>query len=119
VGEQWILVCDVCGSPAEQTVNFSVGARRLAQDLCGTHLQELVRRSHTPRRGGNRRSAAQLKPASGEPRRTRARQKAKSRARKAPRKRITDPAALEKRRASLAKARQALARKRAVQKKTS
>jgi hypothetical protein len=41
-------VCDVCGSPAEQTVSFSVGARKLAKDLCGTHLQELVRAHMLP-----------------------------------------------------------------------
>ena len=42
MAEQVILVCDVCGSPAKQTVTFSVGARHLAQDLCGVHFQELT-----------------------------------------------------------------------------
>ena len=48
MAERVVLVCDVCGSPAEQTVSFSVGARKLAQDLCGTHLQELVRAHMLP-----------------------------------------------------------------------
>jgi hypothetical protein len=116
MAEQVILVCDVCGSPAQQTVSFSVGARKLAQDLCGTHLQELVRRSHAPRRGGNRRRSTSAKAVSRRPRVARARQTPKASAKKAARKRITDPAALEKRRAALAKARQALAKKRAAAK---
>ncbi len=112
MAEQRVVVCDVCGEPAEQSVTFKVGNRSLAQDLCLKHLQELIQRSHPPKRGrrpGTLRSA-------GPARASRPSGSAKSRT-KAPRRKITDPSTLEKRRAALEKARQALAKKRAAAKK--
>jgi hypothetical protein len=119
VAEAKILVCDVCGEPAEQTVTYRLGTRSLAQDLCRRHLQELVRNSHAPRRDGRRRASSSSKSASRKQRSAKARSVPKASGPKRARKRITDPATLEKRRAALAKARQALAKKRASQKKAS
>src|SRR5439155_14847690 len=117
MAEQMILVCDVCGKPAERTVTFRFGRRSLARDLCGTHLQELVRTSHAPSRSRKPQAISSKRSSRAKPRgRTRRRTSPGSSAAKTARKRITDPATLEKRRAALAKARQALAKKRAAAK---
>jgi hypothetical protein len=119
MAEQVILVCDVCGKPAKQSVTFNVGRRNLSQDLCGTHLQELIRTSHGPsRRRRSKGITKRVSKAEGRKRTSRRRPTGSSTARPA-RKRITDPATLEKRRAALAKARQALAKKRAAAKSSS
>jgi hypothetical protein len=119
MAERVILVCDVCGNPAQRTVTFSMGTRKLAQDLCANHLQELARRSHAAGRPRSRRAAS----SSSASTRRRARQSPKASkaasAKKSSRKRITDPAVLANRRAALEKARQALAKKRASAKKAS
>jgi hypothetical protein len=51
VAESVIIVCDVCGSPAEDGVTIRVGGRNLAKDLCAKHLRELLAGTHTPKRG--------------------------------------------------------------------
>jgi hypothetical protein len=51
VAERTILVCDICGQPAAQTVTFKVGRRNLQRDYCSTHLQELTAGARAPRRG--------------------------------------------------------------------
>lgn len=121
MAEKVVLVCDVCGRPAAESVTFKTGNRTLAQDLCPTHVEELVRNSHAPRLG--RRPNVALASAAGSKRSGRARRGAalrpsgKRATAKSPRKRITGPATLEKRRAALEKARRALAKKRAAAKK--
>ena len=125
MAERVVLVCELCGGPAQQSVTFQVGSRRLAQDLCPTHLQELVRASHAPKRGRRPTATARAAsaPAAQGTRRRRAGTKSSVSKEQAPAKRqrrpITDPATLEKRRAALAKARRALAAKRAAAKKAS
>src|SRR6266516_3572102 len=117
MAEQVILVCDVCGKPAKQMVTFRLGTRSLAQDLCGTHLQELVRTSHAPSRSRKSRAISSRRVSRTRPRkRAGGRASPRSSTVKTTRKRITDPATLEKRRAALSKARQALAKKRAAAK---
>jgi hypothetical protein len=113
MAEKVVLVCDECGDPAQETVTFKLGSRTLAKDLCRRHVQELVRNAHAPRRG--RRPNGAL-PSAPSPQRT-ARASKNRPTGKRQRKRITDPAALEKRRAALSKARQALAKKRAAARK--
>jgi hypothetical protein len=121
MAERVVLVCDVCGSPAQQSVTFRLGSRSLAQDLCATHLQELVRASHTPRRGRRPRATSPSAATAVVTGRRRRGGTESSASKKAPvkrqRRRITDPATLEKRRAALEKARKALASKRAVARK--
>jgi hypothetical protein len=51
MGEQTILVCDVCGKPATQTATIRVGSRNYVKDYCSTHLAELVSGARAPRRG--------------------------------------------------------------------
>jgi hypothetical protein len=112
MAEQVVVVCDVCGRPAEESVTFRIGGRTWTKDLCSTHIQELVRNARAPRRGrrpaatraatpSKRSAPSSNKPAMAPPQR----------------RRITDPAVLEKRRAALEKARRALAKKRAEAKR--
>jgi hypothetical protein len=51
MGERTILVCDVCGEPAAETVTIRVGRRNLVKDLCATHVAELVKGARRPRPG--------------------------------------------------------------------
>jgi hypothetical protein len=122
MAERVVLVCDVCGRPAQQSVTFRIGSRSLAQDLCATHLQELVRASHAPRRGRRPTATSAAATAEGTGRRRRGGTKSSASEKqprvKPQRKRITDPVTLEKRRAALKKARKALASQRAAAKKT-
>ena len=58
MSEQTILVCDVCGRPATETVTIRAGARNFVKDLCSTHLAELTRGARAPRRGRRKGSTA-------------------------------------------------------------
>jgi hypothetical protein len=51
MGEQTILVCDVCGRPAVETVTIRVGGRSYVKDFCSTHLSELTAGARSPKRG--------------------------------------------------------------------
>ncbi len=51
MAERTILVCDVCGEPAADTVTIRVGTSSLWKDLCKRHISELVANTRRPRRG--------------------------------------------------------------------
>ena len=51
MAERVVLVCDVCGKPAAETVSIRVGRRSLQKDLCSTHLSELTTGARAARRG--------------------------------------------------------------------
>jgi len=122
MAERVVVVCDLCGDPAARSVTFKIANRRLAQDLCPSHFDDLLSHSHAPKRGRRPNLAAPAsgpKGAAGGGGARRARRARKTSAAKRPRRRVTDPSVLEKRRASLEKARQALAKKRAAAKKAS
>jgi len=115
VAERTVVVCDVCGEPAELSITFRVAGRNRVQDVCSNHLQELLRQSHAPRRG-RRPSAARPRLTTSAKTNPRARSSSGSSRNAAAtgRKRATSPETLEKRRAALAKARKVLAKKRAA-----
>lgn len=121
MAERTILVCDVCGAPASQTVRIKVGDRSLQKDLCDVHFGELTAGARAPKRG---RRAGTTTAVTTPTRKSRAKQapkaspngrrRRKASAAKSSRRQITDPAVLEKRRAALAKAREVLAQKRSA-----
>ena len=76
-----VVVCDVCGSPAVQTVTIKVGARSYQKDVCRKHLDELIQGARAPRRGRPRTKAT---PVARKPKRrkTAAKGKTKTAARK-------------------------------------
>ena len=54
MGERTILVCDVCGRPAVQSVTIKVGRQNWTKDLCQVHLDELTAGARKPRPGRRR-----------------------------------------------------------------
>jgi len=82
VAEKTIVVCDVCGKPASETVTIKVARGNYAKDLCATHVTELVAGARRPRPGRPRKMAGAA-PAAAPKRRGRPRKTAVGRARKA------------------------------------
>ncbi len=65
MAEKTILVCDVCGEPADQTVTLLIDRRRLLKDYCSTHFSELMNGTRRPaptRSRGARAPNARAKP---------------------------------------------------------
>jgi len=76
MGERTILVCDVCGRPAAETVTIRVGRRNFAKDLCQTHLSELTAGARRPRPGRRKGMVSSATASSdGQPKRKRGRPK--------------------------------------------
>ncbi|HEY7281520.1 MAG TPA: hypothetical protein VID47_08005 [Actinomycetota bacterium] len=68
MGERTILVCDVCGRPAVQSVTIKVGRQNWTKDLCQVHVDELTAGARKPR-PGRRRAVVAAGDAVGAPRR--------------------------------------------------
>ena len=51
MAEKMMLVCDVCGSPAADSVTFKTSAGNRQKDYCARHLRELLEGSRIPKRG--------------------------------------------------------------------
>lgn len=62
MAEQMMLVCDVCGQPAVDTADLTVGGRKFKKDLCDQHLKELLDGAQAPRRGRPRKAATVAAP---------------------------------------------------------
>ena len=57
MAEKTIVVCDVCGKSASETVTIKVARGNFAKDLCATHVTELVAGARRPRPGRPRKMA--------------------------------------------------------------
>ena len=57
MAEKTIVVCDVCGKPATETVTIKVARGNYAKDLCATHVTELIAGARRPRPGRPRKMA--------------------------------------------------------------
>lgn len=53
-----VVVCDVCGLPAVETVSLKVAARAYQKDVCQKHLDEMIQGARAPRRGRPRTKSA-------------------------------------------------------------
>lgn len=53
-----VVVCDVCGRPAVETVSLKVAARGYQKDVCQAHLDEMIKGARAPRRGRPRSKAS-------------------------------------------------------------
>jgi hypothetical protein len=82
MAERTIVVCDVCGKPATETVTIKVARGNFAKDLCATHVTELIAGARRPRPGRPRKMAGSEQGATSPKRRGRPR-KAVGRPRKA------------------------------------
>jgi hypothetical protein len=69
MAERTIVVCDVCGKPATETVTIKVARGNFAKDLCATHVTELVAGARRPRPGRPRKMAGSGQAASATPKR--------------------------------------------------
>ena len=112
MAESLVVVCDVCGKSPAETIGITANAKNYRKDLCAAHLAELLKGTRAPTRGRRRASAVTLSVRGR--RRSNEDQTEEPPRVKRPRRRITDPVILEKRRAALEKARKALAEKRAA-----
>jgi len=65
MAERVMLVCDVCGKPASETVSIRAGGRSLQKDVCETHLAELTKGARAARRGRPKGSATKAAAARG------------------------------------------------------
>jgi hypothetical protein len=116
MAERLIVVCDVCGKSPAETVAIAAKDKNYRKDLCAAHLTELLKGARAPKRG----RPAHMAPISSPRRRGRPPKASAETAQatttgaKRERRKSTDPAVLEKRRAALAKARQVRADKRAA-----
>lgn len=74
MAEKTIVVCDVCGKPANETVTIKVARGNYAKDLCAAHVTELVAGARRPRPGRPRKMAGEASAATpkrrGRPRKT-------------------------------------------------
>ena len=48
MSERMVVVCDVCGEPAAESVRIRLDARTLEKDLCAVHLDELTQAPDRP-----------------------------------------------------------------------
>ena len=69
MAERTIVVCDVCGKPATETVTIKVARGNFAKDLCATHVTELVAGARRPRPGRPRKMAGSGQATSAAPKR--------------------------------------------------
>jgi hypothetical protein len=75
MAEKTIVVCDVCGKPATETVTIKVARGNYAKDLCAAHVTELIAGARRPRPGRPRKMAGST-PAAAPKRRGRPRKAA-------------------------------------------
>ena len=73
MAERTIVVCDVCGKPATETVTIKVARGNFAKDLCAIHVTELVAGARRPRPGRPRKLAGSAQAAATPKRRGRPR----------------------------------------------
>ncbi len=90
MAEKTIVVCDVCGKPATETVTIKVARGNYAKDLCAAHVTELVAGARRPRPGRPRKMAGEAaattpkrrgrpRKSAGRPRKTTARKRTSAR----------------------------------------
>jgi hypothetical protein len=79
MAEKTVVVCDVCGKPAAETVTIKVARGNYAKDLCAAHVAELIASARRPRPGRPRQMAGTASAAApkrrGRPRKTAGRPK--------------------------------------------
>lgn len=98
MAERTIVVCDVCGKPAAETVTIKAARGNFAKDLCATHVTELVAGARRPRPGRPRKMAGSGQTATAPKRRGRPRKAANGRRKTTTRKTTTGRKATRSRR---------------------
>ncbi|HEX6400387.1 MAG TPA: hypothetical protein VF108_07995 [Actinomycetota bacterium] len=73
MAERTIVVCDVCGKPATETVTIKTSRGNYAKDLCAQHVTELTAGARKPKPGRPRKmgeTSAEAPRRRGRPRKT-------------------------------------------------
>ncbi|MGH2629619.1 MAG: hypothetical protein ACRDHI_03535 [Actinomycetota bacterium] len=69
MAEKTILVCDVCGRPAAETITIKVSRGNYVKDLCSAHVSELIAKARKPRPGRRKAVVAGAPAPDGAPKR--------------------------------------------------
>src|SRR5205085_9149965 len=64
-----MMVCDICGMPADGTITYKVNSASKQNDLCREHLMLLVDSARAPRRGRRPRNVVEAGATTAQPRR--------------------------------------------------
>jgi hypothetical protein len=51
MAERTVIVCDVCGKPASETITIKANSGNYAKDLCAAHVAEFIAGGRRPRPG--------------------------------------------------------------------
>jgi hypothetical protein len=61
MAEKTILVCDICGKPAAETVTIRVAQGNFVKDMCASHVSEMIAGARRPRPGRRKAVVASAK----------------------------------------------------------
>jgi hypothetical protein len=65
MAERTVIVCDVCGKPASETITIKANSGNYAKDLCATHVAEFIAGGRRPRPGRRKGQVARKRAAGG------------------------------------------------------
>jgi hypothetical protein len=65
MAERTVIVCDVCGKPASETITIKANSGNYAKDLCATHVAEFIAGGRRPRPGRRKGQVARKRTAAG------------------------------------------------------
>jgi len=73
MAERTVIVCDVCGKPAAETITIKANSGNYAKDLCAAHVAEFIAGGRKPRPGRRKGQVARKRAAGGAAKKTGAR----------------------------------------------
>jgi topoisomerase IA-like protein len=65
MAERTVIVCDVCGKPASETITIKANSGNYAKDLCAAHVAEFIAGGRRPRPGRRKGQVARKRAAGG------------------------------------------------------
>lgn len=70
MAERTVIVCDVCGKPAAETITIKANSGNYAKDLCAAHVAEFIAGGRKPRPGRRKGQVARKRVAGGAAKKT-------------------------------------------------
>jgi RNA polymerase primary sigma factor len=70
MAERTVIVCDVCGKPAAETITIKANSGNYAKDLCAAHVAEFIAGGRKPRPGRRKGQVSRKRTAGGATRKT-------------------------------------------------
>jgi hypothetical protein len=65
MAERTVIVCDVCGKPAAETITIKANSGNYAKDLCAAHVAEFIAGGRKPRPGRRKGQVTRKRAAGG------------------------------------------------------